>query len=86
MSSSNASYQIRMEGAFRFVVGWAPFPTALTVCLLILTVIVTVVSLVAFWAPALRQPRPSYRPEWEQIHALRPSAPGIAGIAGDAAD
>jgi hypothetical protein len=82
MSSSNPSYQIRMGDAFRFVVGWAPFPTALTVCLLILTVIVILVGLVAFWAAALRQPRRSYRPECEQIHALRPSAPGVAGVAG----
>ena len=80
MSSSNPSYQIRMGDAFRFVVGWAPFPTALAVCLLILTVVVTLVGLVAFWAAALRQPRRSYRPEWEQIHALRPSAPGVAGV------
>ena len=82
MSSSNASYQIRMGDASRFVVGWAPFPTALTVCLLILTVVVILVGLVAFWAAALSQPRRSYRPEWEQIHALRPSAPGVAGVAG----
>jgi 4-amino-4-deoxy-L-arabinose transferase-like glycosyltransferase len=86
MSSSSPSYQIRMGDAFRFVVGWAPFPTALAVCLLILTVVVTLVGLVAFWAAALRQPRRSYRPEWEQIHALRPSAPGVAGVAGDVAD
>ena len=86
MSSSNPSYQIRMGDAFRFVVGWAPFPTALTVSLLILTVVVILVGLVAFWAAALRQPRRSYRPQWEQIHALRPSAPGVAGVAGDVAD
>jgi hypothetical protein len=82
MSSSNASYQIRTGDAVRCVVGWAPFPAALTECLLILTVVVTLVGLVALWAAALSQPRRSYRPEWEQIHALRPSAPGVAGVAG----
>jgi hypothetical protein len=55
MSSRSDDYRTRMKDALHFVVGWAPFPTAVAAALLCLIAAVAATALVSFWWTPCRQ-------------------------------